>query len=201
MKKVIAAAMALVVSFATYAGSPKTETGKTYTIDTSKSIIRWVGKKVTGQHNGSLSFSNGTVEMNGKNVSSASFTTDMTSIKVLDLDGGYGDKLAGHLKSDDFFGVENHATAKFEMTSYKSTGADTGEMTGKLTIKGKTIDAVVIPVNITSNGNTVAMKGDFTFDRTKFDIKYGSASFFDDLKDKAIYNDVELSFALIATAK
>lgn len=200
MKKVIAAAMALVVSFASYAGSPKTETGKTYTIDTSKSIIRWVGKKVTGQHNGSLSFSNGMVEMNGKNVSKASFTTDMTSIKVLDLDGEYGDKLTGHLKSEDFFGVEKHTTAKFEMTSYKSTGTDTGEMTGKLTIKGITQD-VVVPVNITANGNTVAMKGDFTFDRTKFDIKYGSASFFDDLKDKAIYNDVELSFALIATAK
>lgn len=200
MKKVIAAAMALVVSFASYAGSPKTETGKTYTIDTSKSIIRWVGKKVTGQHNGSLSFSNGMVEMNGKNVSKASFTTDMTSIKVLDLDGEYGDKLTGHLKSEDFFGVENHTTAKFEMTSYKSTGTDTGEMTGKLTIKGITQD-VVVPVNVTANGNTVAMKGDFTFDRTKFDIKYGSASFFDDLKDKAIYNDVELSFALIATAK
>ena len=33
-------------------------------------------------------------------------------------------------------------------------------------------------------------------DRTKFDIKYGSASFFDGLKDRAIYDEFDLNVNL-----
>jgi len=45
------------------------------------------------------------------------FTADMTSINVTDLEGDSKEKLTGHLRSDDFFGVETHKTAKFVITT------------------------------------------------------------------------------------
>ena len=33
-------------------------------------------------------------------------------------------------------------------------------------------------------------------DRTEYDIRYGSSSFFDDLKDKAIYDEFDLNVTL-----
>jgi polyisoprenoid-binding protein YceI len=115
----------------------------------------------------------------------------MTSITVTDLEAGSGkEKLEGHLKSDDFFGVANHKKAMFTINKVDGSKG-TYRVYGYLTIKGITNPATF---QMEIKGNTAMAS--FKVNRTKFDIKYGSSSFFDDLKDKAIYDDFDLNVNL-----
>jgi polyisoprenoid-binding protein YceI len=160
-------------------------------IDITESTITWVGKKVTGQHNGSINLQKGYLEMKGDNLVGGEFTIDMTSITVLDLKEGKGkEKLEGHLKSDDFFGVATYPTAKLVITN--ASGNDGNySVTGDLTIKATTLP---ITFDLMVNGNTATTK--LTIDRSKYDVRYGSGSFFDNLGDKTIYDDFELDITL-----
>jgi polyisoprenoid-binding protein YceI len=195
MRKLATALLALTVSFASFAN----DGGNNYKLDSEKSLIKWIGKKVGGQHTGKLTFQEGNVEVKDNNIVGASFSTDMTSITCSDLDGQFGDKLLNHLKSGDFFDVENHKTAQFVMTKFTSNNDGTGSMVGNLTIKGISQE-ITVPVKYKVGKGMVAISGDVKFDRTKFDIKYGSASFFDGIKDKAIDDEVEFTFAIVAKA-
>jgi polyisoprenoid-binding protein YceI len=112
---------------------------------------------------------------------------DMPTITVTDLEGEYKNKLEGHLKSDDFFGVEKFPTASLIFTKVKSNGKNSYKVTGDITIKGKT-ESVTFNVSIYGNKASVSLK----IDRTKFDVRYGSTSFFDSLKDNAIYDEFDL---------
>lgn len=186
MKNLKTIALALVVAFTT-----ATVSAQSKKIDASKSTINWVGKKVTGQHNGTVNFKDGAVAFKGKKLTGGSFTVDMTSLTATDLSGEYQGKLNGHLKSEDFFGTEKNPTAALVFKTIKAKGNNVYAVTANLTIKGKTN-----PVNfdLTVNGNTATTK--FNVDRTKYDIKYGSGSFFDNLGDKAISNEFELEVNL-----
>ena len=186
MKNLKTIALALVVAFTT-----ATVSAQSKKIDASKSTINWVGKKVTGQHNGTVNFKDGVVAFKGKNLTGGNFTVDMTSLTATDLSGEYQGKLNGHLKSEDFFGTEKNPTAALVFKKIKAKGNNVYAVTANLTIKGKTN-----PVNfdLTVNGNTATTK--FNVDRTKYDIKYGSGSFFDNLGDKAISNEFELEVNL-----
>ena len=115
---------------------------------------------------------------------------DMTTINTTDLEGDYKKKLDGHLKDNDFFGVETHKTASLTFTAVKPNGSN-HIVEGDLTIKGIT-NKVRFNMSVTDNSATAKLK----IDRTKFNIKYGSASFFDGLKDRAIYDEFDLNVTL-----
>ncbi|MDB4297213.1 YceI family protein [Flavobacteriaceae bacterium] len=182
IKSAILGALALVaVSFTATAQ-------ESHAIKTSESSIEWLGKKVTGEHTGTINFKEGNVSIKKGNLVGGSFVVDMTTINVTDLQGEYKGKLEGHLNSDDFFGVAAHPTATFVITAVNGK-----EIFGDLTIKGHTEkQAFVLHVN----NNLIS--GKVTIDRTKFGIRYGSKSFFDNLKDKAISDafvlDVKIKF-------
>jgi len=166
----------------------------TYTVDAAKSTITWLGKKVTGSHNGTISLKSGSLIVDGKNVTGGSFVIDMASIK--DADGS--EKLEGHLKADDFFGSAKFPTSTFVITKVAGSGANL-TVTGNLTIKG-IVKPLTFPATVTTNGDgTVsALAGKITVDRTKYDIRYGSKSFFDSIGDKAIDDNFEISVKLVA---
>lgn len=103
----------------------------------------------------------------------------MTSLESTDLSGNMKGKLDGHLKSDDFFGVENHPEATLMLTSVKATGKNAYNAKGKLTIKGKT-NPVEFTIAIYGSKANATVK----VDRSKYDVRYGSGSFFDNLGDK-----------------
>ena len=155
-----------------------------------ESKVTWKGYKVTGQHEGTINLKSGSLIMDGDKLTGGTFVMDMTSINTTDLSGGSKTKLDGHLKSTDFFGVEKNPTATLVITKAEKSG-NTYTVTGDLTIKGIS-NPVTFPMTI--NGNTAT--ADVKIDRTKYDIKYGSASFFDDLKDKAIYDEFDLNVSL-----
>ncbi len=169
----------------------------TYVVDENKSTVTWIGRKVTGEHTGAIKIATGKLITEGKNLKSGNFEMDMATITCTDLTGEYMDKLVGHLKADDFFGVEKFPTSKFEITSVKPISKNIANITGNLTIKGIT-NSITFPANVSFKGNTLMAEAKKVMvDRTKFDIRYGSKSFFN-LGDKAIDNDFELNIKLIA---
>jgi polyisoprenoid-binding protein YceI len=167
-----------------------------YTVDATKSVVTWKGGKITGSsHNGTIAIQSGTLNVDGKNLKGGNFVIDMNSIK--DADGSA--KLEGHLKADDFFGAAKFPTANFVITKVAGSGAKvaiTGNLTIKSITKPLTFDAAV---TVNANGTITASADKISVDRTKYDIKYGSKSFFDTLGDKAINDEFELTVKLVAS--
>lgn len=174
------------------------EAKETYNVSTSESSVAWLGKKVTGQHNGVIALKGGRLEMEGDQLVGGIFTIDMQTIECQDLSGEYKGKLEGHLKSDDFFGVETYPEATFVITKTVPQGPGNYKVVGNITIKGKT-EEIQFPVSLTTAGDSVTASASITIDRSKFDIRYGSGSFFDNLGDKTIYDDFELTVSLAAS--
>ncbi|MBN4048380.1 YceI family protein [Flavobacteriaceae bacterium AH-315-O20] len=167
--------------------------------NTSNSKINWKGFKPTGEHYGTIMISDGHFKVNNNQIIGGEFNINMNSIVDLDMpaDNEYNAKLVKHLKSDDFFGVEKHPIAKFKITEVEAKGDQT-LIKGNLTIKEITNPvSFLTSVNITNNKLT--FKSDnFKIDRSKWDIKYKSKSFFENLADKFIYDDMEISIEVEA---
>lgn len=156
-------------------------------IKTDKSKVVWKGYKVTGSHEGTISIQSGFLTFNESKLVGGEVVIDMTTLGSTDLQGEYKGKLDGHLKSDDFFGVEKFPTATLVFTNVTASGKNAYNVTGNLTIKGKT-NPITFAISIYGNKATASLK----IDRTKYDVRYGSTSFFDGLKDKAIYDEFDL---------
>ena len=186
MKNFKTIALALVVVFSTLS-----VTAQTKKVNASSSSINWVGKKVTGQHNGTVNLKDGKLVFKGKKLVGGSFNVDMTSLTATDLQGEYQGKLNGHLKSEDFFGTEKYPTAKLIFKKIGTKTANVYTVTADLTIKGITKPVTFL---MTVNGNTATTA--FNVDRTKYDIRYNSKSFFESIGDKAIYDEFELKVNL-----
>ena len=186
MKNLKTIAIALLVAFGTTVA-----TAQTKKIDVKTSTITWVGKKVTGEHSGTVNFKEGNLIFKSGKVAGGNFTVDMTSLTATDLSGDWKTKLDGHLKSEDFFGTEKNpnATLVFKKIATKSAGLYT--ITADLTIKGITNP---VTFDLAVKGNTANAK--LTIDRTKYGIKYNSKNFFDSLGDKTINDDFELTVNL-----
>ena len=169
-----------------------------YNVDTAASNIAWNGYKVTGKHNGDVKVKNGSLQYADGKLTGGSFEIDMNSITCTDMQGEYGDKLVGHLKSEDFFGTAKFPTSKFVIT--KAIPTDTKgnyRIIGNLTIK-ETTKEIKFNANVVENANTVTATGKIVVDRSEYDIRFGSGSFFDGLGDKTIYDEFDLNVSLVA---
>lgn len=175
-------------------------TAVVYTANTEKSTIEWKGFKPTGTHNGTIAIKEGKLSMNNDAIESGRFVIDMNSINVLDIPAEEkgNAKLKGHLTSADFFDVETYPIASFEVTGTETIDGKT-MLSGNLTLKDAT-NNISIPVSTTVENNTVTLTSEtFTIDRSKWNVEYGSKSFFDNLGDKFINDDIELKITLVAT--
>lgn len=176
-----------------------TEVSTKYVVDTEASTIMWKGSKPTGSHTGTINVESGVFTLNGDAVESGSFLIDMASLKVTDLPVDSEDhaKLSGHLKSPDFFDVEAFPASAFEVTGFTNENGK-AMLSGNLKMKD-TENNVTIPVTVTENNGSVTITSDtFTIDRSKWNVKYGSKSFFDNLGDKFINDDMELQLTITA---
>ena len=159
-------------------------------VSVKSSSITWVGKKVTGKHMGTIDLKEGFFEMEDGVVTGGEFVIDMNSIACTDLEGDSKGQLEGHLKSDDFFGVENYPTAKLVITNVVKN-ENTYKVTGDLTIK-ETTEPITFDLEEAGDNFTTTL----TIDRSKYNVRYGSGSFFDNLGDKTIYDDFTLDINL-----
>ncbi len=169
-----------------------------YTVDAERSTVEWLAEKVTGQHNGTVSLKEGSFELTEGKLTGGSFIMDMTTIIVSDLSGGSKTKLEGHLKNDDFFGVATYPTASFKITKAVPQGPGKYKIVGDITIKEKT-EEIQFPASLEEKDGELIGSATLTVDRSKFDIRYRSGSFFDDLGDKTIYDDFDLTVKIVAT--
>ena len=169
-----------------------------YIVNAASSAIVWKGYKVTGEHTGTVKIKDGKLSFSNGVLNGGEFTIDMNSINNTDLEGEWAGKLVGHLKSDDFLGVASHPTSKLVIT--RAIALDTKgnyKIVGNLTIKGITKE-VKFQANVKEANGSVNATGKITVDRSEYDIRYGSGSFFDGLGDKTIYDEFDLQISLVA---
>ena len=182
-----ALSLALAVIFGTVVTASTPVEVETKEVKTSESTVTWKGYKVTGSHYGTINLQSGSLSFEGDKLIGGEFVVDMVSLISTDLEGEYKGKLEGHLKSDDFFGVAKHPTSSLVFTNVTAKGKNSYEVTGDLTIKGIT-KAVTFDVSVYGSKATATMK----VDRSQYDVRYGSGSFFDNLGDKTIYDEFDL---------
>lgn len=187
MKKIINTLLIATIVFSAFAFTSPIENK----VPITESTIIWKGKKVIGSsHNGTIDLKEGYFEFKNDALVGGHFVIDMTSISNNDLEGKYKTKLEGHLKSDDFFGVEKFPTASFKINEVNQSNGSYN-ITGDMTIKGIT-NSVSFDLNMNGNTSTATIE----IDRSKFDVRYGSGSFFDNLGDKTISDIIELNISL-----
>ncbi len=163
-------------------------------VNSENTKATWLAKKVTGQHTGNVDV-NGTVILSESLVKKADLTIDMTSITVTDIKDPENNKnLVDHLKSSDFFDVANHPNASLSIGQSEYQGNTLYSFIGDLEIKGISSPTKGV-YRISKNGTGgLSLIGSFEFDRTQYDIRFRSDSFFDDLGDKAIHDVVNVVF-------
>lgn len=183
--------------------STSAEGGDTYQVVADQSEVKWHGTKVAGEHDGNINVQSGELTVADNALVGGTIVIDMNSITNADItDAENNGKLVGHLKSDDFFGVETHPTATFNLTnatpiSGAAAGAPNYNVEGTLTIKGNT-NPVSFPATVTIENGVASAAADVKVDRSKYDVRYGSNSFFDNLGDKAISDEFTVSFDVTA---
>jgi len=166
---------------------------KKFKIVSALSNIDWVGKKVTGAHNGTIAIKDGEIILNDGRLAGGRFTIDTTSIKILDVtDPATNAQFYGHLASEDFFSSEKYPEAFLDITSVSGNHVE-----GDLTIKG-IMHPVSFDATVNIKDDMLTATANLVIDRTKYGMRFRSGNFFKDLGDTLIYNDFELNVSIIA---
>lgn len=190
MRKIILTITVLAVTLISFTSI----TNQTFKANINESIVEWAGSRTGKTHSGTVNIKDGFLNFENDELSSGEFTLNMKSIEVLDIPASskMNTKLKDHLNSTDFFSTENYPTGKFIIKESEVQGGKT-LVKGALTIKDITHD-VFFHANIIKKGDIVELTSEeFTIDRTKWDVKYRSGKFFDNLKDKLIYDDITIT--------
>ena len=167
-------------------------------INVENSNINWTGRKITGEHSGTLKLADGWVIMQEDSIIGGKITFDMTSIKNTDIESPeWKQKLEDHLKAEDFFHTDSFPHAILEI-KIQTTIMDENKtiregVLADLTIRGMTHE-IKFPFILTQSKNILTGEGSVDIDRTLYNIQYKSGKFFDDLGDHLIYDDFTVQF-------
>ena len=165
---------------------------KDMSADLEKSEIHWTAKKVTGQHDGNVSLKSGHLKFKGEKVVGGEFVVDMNSISNNDIGNEtMKEKLLNHLRSDDFFSVSTYAESRLTITKVNDYAMNKADVSAELTIKGQTH-----PVQFTVEKVDDYYRSRIAVDRSRYDVRYGSSSFFDNLGNKTIEDIFTLDIKL-----
>ncbi len=168
-----------------------------YNIIREKSELKWTGKELTSKtHTGILFLKEGRINIDSNGMIEGKVVIDMTSINVTDLQGEWKDKLEGHLKSPDFFGVDNFPTAFITFQStIKPNKENKINLDGELTIKDIT-HPLSFTVDLMHTEPFLKAQAILSFDRSKYDVRFRSGKFFENLGDKLILDDINIDIIL-----
>lgn len=196
MKKYTVTFMMAIVAFSLLAATMAKE--RKLSVNTSASTVKWHAKKVTGEHYGKVPLSSGNLLLDGNVLKGGNFEIDVNSLTVEDIKDEKGNgRLTAHLKNNDFFATDQFPKANFIITSVKKSTGDKYDIQGDLTIKGIT-NKVSFPATVKSEKSLVKANATIKVDRTKFDIKFRSGNFFENLGDKTIEDEFTLTVELVA---
>lgn len=170
-------------------------------IDLQQSKLEWTGKKLGGEHYGEIQLTSGYLTFDKKKLTGGTFDMDMTSITCTDItDAKSNKRLVDHLRSEDFFSVTRFPKSTFTITKVEAKSATEYLITGNLQIKEKT-NPIAFPVKVLISGSQIKAEATLVFDRSQFDVKFGSQSFFENLGDKLVYDDVDMKVTLILNSQ
>ena len=168
-------------------------------IKVSQSEIKWSGAQLfnLNPHNGTVAFKEGRIQFEGKKLKSGSFVIDMNTIA--NTDGGYNEGLVDHLKNEDFFEVDKYPTATLTITKVTYDGIlDLSlEVAANLTIKGIT-QPITFSAKVESNDKQMVITSKFVIDRSRWDVKYSSPTFFQNLGNNAISDEIKFEVKIVA---
>jgi polyisoprenoid-binding protein YceI len=181
---------------ATLMGSSIALAGGIYHVDQAASSIIWKGSKVGGEHMGTVSLKNGNLLFSEDGLSGGSFEIDMTTINTTDVQGRQKRRVDRHLLSKDFFASKLFPAATLDIANVDKSSQDGSyNVTADLSVKGIT-KKINFTAYIDLEGNKATAKADIVFDRSDYDVRYRSDSFFENLGDKLIHDDVEVGVFL-----
>ncbi|HMM11464.1 MAG TPA: YceI family protein [Bacteroidales bacterium] len=218
MKKSIYTVVALFIMTSCGGGGTKTaqdagevasagENAIVYTVDPEASSLRWEGAKITQTvHHGTVQIAEGSLSFDEGALVAGSFIIDMNTIVCEDLDEASGKlKLEGHLKSADFFMVENYPTAMFEITGAEAINDGSGathRISGNLTIKDVT-KGISFPAVVTVGEGGVTASARFEINRNEWGVVWGGSlteqSVKDFLQNNLIKDTIAFEVNLVAT--
>jgi len=152
---------------------------------TDASTIEFVGSKVTGSHDGGFKSFDGFFTVDAEEQITGTFTIDMNST--------WSDhpKLTEHLKADDFFGVAQYPSSTFEVTGFKKTSETTGDLSGNLTMRGKSKN-ITFPAKVILENDQVNISSTFDINRQDWGISFKGKP------DDLIRDEVVLKLNLVA---
>ena len=184
------------VSILLFSFNPRAEV-LTYPVDASKSTLVWTAHKVVGFHTGNVTITSGELKMEDKKIIGGEFEINIASLTVTDVtDPSSNARLTNHLKNDDFFSVDKFPTSTFKIKSANLKSGKDYLIKGDLTIKGIT-HPIEFPATVSQIGGVVTALAKIPVDRTKYDIKFRSSNFFENLGDRAIYDEFTLDLSLV----
>lgn len=171
----------------------------TYRVDVEKSVLSWEGHRFFGgMHTGNIDLRDGALQVAADKLTGGSFRIDMNSIVVTDVQGDPAERLAAHLKTEDFFDAGNHPVATFRLKHIDYAGDRRAAIVGDITIRGIT-QQISFPAEIAINdGKLHAVAAGIRVDRTVHGSQYGSVSFFRDLGRKIVNDEFVLNVELFA---
>jgi polyisoprenoid-binding protein YceI len=173
---------------------------RTFIADIQQSKIIWTGKKIKGEHTGTINLLSGKIETEEDKIVSGNFEIDTTSIKITDIkDVETNQQFAGHLASDDFFSIDKYPKATFALLNANETEKGNLKIDGNLNIKG-VIQSQSIEAAVIIEENIFKIKAQAIVDRTKFNMRFRSGNFFQNLGDNLIHNDFALDLFIILKA-
>jgi polyisoprenoid-binding protein YceI len=183
----------IIVSLLLFIAITDTLNAQVVKVDNLRSELYWTGRKVTGEHHGTIRLKEGSITLKNNEIVSGKFVIDMTTLNDEDLPAGeWHDRLVNHLKSDDFFDVQAYPEALLVLKGSSPFKDGTAKVSGNLTIKGITnpisFDVVKLDNVFTSS---------ITVDRSLYNVRYRSDKFFDNLGDKIIYDDFTLDVKIV----
>jgi len=167
---------------------------KYFTIDTRESIVAWTGSGVHGKQNGSVYISKGELMIENGQLMGGTIEVDMNTIENKH---GRDNNLIKHLKDPDFFDVKKFPISTIAITKITTVNGENKTVTGNIKIKGIT-HPVTFPARVKVNGGIVKADAEFVIDRTKWDVRYRSGKFYDNLADQTISDDIEFQIKIVA---
>lgn len=170
----------------------------TYSLLIDDSELSWIGTELsTKTHTGTIDFTDGTIVVDSDNTISGNVKINMSTINVTDLQGRSKEMLERHLRSSDFFEVESYSEAKFSFIS-KSFDKLSNQISfvGDLTIKDIT-NPISFNATLLETSPFLKAKAVLSFDRSKYNVRFRSGNFFENLGDKLILDDIDVNIRLV----
>ncbi len=164
-------------------------------VDTVKSLVKWTGFYALkfDKHFGTVKLKNGKWYLSNGIISGGEFYIDMNTI--INTDGEYNEMLVDHLKNEDFFETDVYPISKLEIVKMDYAKHPKIEVEANLTIKGVT-QPILFSGSIEAISGQTIFKSQVSINRTRWNIKYGSGSFYDNLGDDVISDDIEFDIEI-----